>query len=160
MKNKKIMLIFFVVGMLVPLSGFSQIVRQSFEQLDDLQKSQKRFVVVFINTDWCSYCQVMKNTTFKDEKIVELLNQNFWFVDLNAEEKRNIIFNGYTFKFRPTGNSTGIHELAEQLATLDGEVTYPTLCVLNANYEIIFQYNQLLSANDLKLLLKKMLKSA
>lgn len=146
--------------MLFPLTSFSQIALQPIDQLDYLQKNQNRFVVVFIHTDWCKYCQAMKNTTFKDEEIAELLNQNFWFVDFNAEKKRDITFNGHIYKFRPTGNNTGIHELAEQFTTFNGVVTYPSICILNPNHEIIFQYNQFLSANDLKSLLNKILKIA
>ena len=86
MKNPKLYLIFLIVGILFPLTGFSQIISQSFEKLAGLQKTQNRFVVVFIHTDWCKYCQAIKNTTFKDKEIAALLNQNFWFVDLNAEE--------------------------------------------------------------------------
>ena len=159
MKNPKLYLIFLIVGILFPLTVFSQIISQSFEQLAGLQKTQNRFVVVFIHTDWCKYCQAMKNTTFKDKEIAGLLNQNFWFVDLNAEEKSDITFNGQTYKFRPTGNNTGIHELAEQFTSLNGEAAYPSICILNSDFEIIFQYNQLLSINDLRLLLNNLLKT-
>ena len=148
------------MGILFPLTGFSQIVSQSFEQLYGLQKAQSRFVVVFIHTDWCKYCQAMKNITFKDKEIVELLNQKFWFIDFNAEEKRGITLNGQTFKFRPTGINTGIHEFTEQFAILNDEVTYPSIYILNPNHEIIFQCNQFLSANDFKLLLLNILKLA
>ena len=131
MKNPKLFLIFLIVGILFPLTVFSQIISQSFEQLAGLQKTQNRFVVVFIHTDWCKYCQAMKNTTFKDKEIAALLNQNFWFVDFNAEEKSDINFNGKTYRFRPTGNNTGIHELVEKLTIPDGNTSYPILCILN-----------------------------
>ena len=159
MKNPKLYLISFIIGILFPLTGFSQIVSKSFEQLDGLQKTQNRFVVVFIHTDWCKYCQAMKNTTFKDKEIAALLNQNFWFLDLNAEEKSDITYKGQTYKFRPTGNNTGIHELAEKFTTPNGEAAYPSICILNPDLEIIFQYNQLLSINDLRLLLDNLLKT-
>ena len=137
MKKKKLLLICFVMVMLFPLIIYSQIVRQSFEQLDNLQKTQNRFVVVFIYTDWCKYCQAMKNTTFKDKEIAALLNQNFWFVDLNAEEKSDISYNGQTYKFRPTGNNTGIHELVEKFTMPNGEAAYPSICILNPDFEIL-----------------------
>ena len=123
--------------MLFPLTSFSQIALQPIEQLDHLQKNQNRFVMIFIHTDWCKYCQAMKNITFKDKEIVELLNQNFWFIDFNAEEKKSITFNGQTFKFRPTGINTGIHEFTEQFAKLNDEVTYPSIYILNPNYDSI-----------------------
>jgi thioredoxin-related protein len=159
MKNPKLYLIFLILGILFPLTVFSQIISQSFEQLAGLQKTQNRFVVVFIHIDWCKYCQAMKNTTFKDKEIAALLNQNFWFVDLNAEEKSDITYNGQTYKFRPTGNNTGIHELVEKFTMPNGEASYPSICILNPDFEIIFQYNQLLSINDLRLLLNNLLKT-
>lgn len=136
-----------------PLFGFSQLQSYTFPQLDSLQKTEQRNIVVFIHTDWCRYCQSMKYTTFKDSRVVSLLNEKCWFADLNAEEKADIIFNGWTFRYKPTGNATGIHELAEQLGTISGKITYPVLCILNPDYEIIFQYDQFLSAADLTQLL-------
>lgn len=144
----------------LPLLAFSQLQSYSFAQLDSLQKTEKKNIVVFIHTDWCKYCQSMKNTTFKDKKVIQLLNENFWFADLNAEEKQDIIFNGHTFKYKPTGNNTGIHELAEQLGAINGKVSYPALCILNADYEIIFQYDQFLSSADLLKVLNEILKNS
>lgn len=143
---QKVMLIAVV---LFPFSALAQPKSYSFAELYNLQKTEKKNTLVFIHTDWCRYCQSMKNTTFKDKEIIRLINEQFWFADLNAEEKQDIIFNGYTFKYKPTGSSTGIHELAEQLATINGKVSYPALCILNAEHEIIFQYDQFLSSADL-----------
>lgn len=84
-------------------SVIAQIKTFQFEQIDSLQRIESRNIFVFIHTDWCKYCQAMKYTTFKNDRIINLLNENFYFVDLNAEEKRNIDFNNYTFKFKPTG---------------------------------------------------------
>lgn len=145
-----------VSAILLPNICFSQITAVKFEQLDSLQKIEKRNIAVFIHTDWCKFCQTMQNTTFKDENIIKQLNEKFYFIDLNAEEKKSIFFNGYTFKYQPTGTNTGIHELAEQLATFDKTVAYPTLCFLNANYEIIFQYNQFINSSNLNILLTRL----
>ena len=134
-------------------SLFAQIKTVRFEQIDSLQKIEKRNVVVFIHTDWCNYCQTMKNTTFKNDSIIHKLNNQFYFIDFLAEEKRNIVFNGRTFKYKPTGTNTGIHELAEQLATVDNKIAYPTICFLNTNNEIIFQYNQFINTTDLSTIL-------
>lgn len=147
-----------IVVLCLPLKASAQLQSYSFAQLDSLRNSEKKCVVVFIQTDWCRYCQAMKNTTFKDKKVIEMLNENFWFADLNAEEKGSIIFNGYKFNYKPTGNNTGIHELAEQLGTVDGKVSYPTLCILNNDFEVIFKYDKFLSSTDLLEVLHKVLK--
>lgn len=126
-----------------------------FEQIDSLQKLEKRNLVVFIHTDWCKYCQSMLNTSFKNDRIIKLLNSKFYFIKLNAEVQREIQFNNHSYNFKPTGSNTGIHELAEQLASIAGNVSYPTLCILNPENEIMFQHNQFINAKYLHALLTK-----
>ncbi|WP_035652668.1 MULTISPECIES: thioredoxin family protein [unclassified Flavobacterium] len=151
---KKLFLLIFFFG--ISATGFCQLKSNSFEEIDRLQQIQKRKIIVFIHTDWCQFCQRMKATTFKNQEIIQKLNSDFYFIDFNAEEKRDISFNNHVFKFQPSGNNVGVHELALQLGTINNQITYPTLCVLNEKNEIIFQYNIYLSANDFKILLEKL----
>ncbi|MFV8325628.1 thioredoxin family protein [Flavobacterium sp. ZS1P14] len=137
-------------------SGFAQLNLVSFEQIDSLQNIQKRKVIVFIHTDWCQFCHVMKNTTFKNESIIRELNDNFYFIDFNAEEKRTILFNKATFRFKSTGNNSGIHELAIPLGTINKQLNYPALCILNSENEIIFQDNSYIKPKEFTLLLEKL----
>ena len=151
---KKLAIIIFFLGM--TSSGFCQLQNRTFEEIEALQQIQNRKTIIFIHTDWCQYCQRMKSTTFKNNEIMESLNSNFYFIDFNAEEKRDIIFNTQTFKYQPTGNNVGVHELALQLGAINNQIIYPVLCVLNEKNEIILQYNNFLSPSDLKLLLEKL----
>ncbi|WP_163400184.1 thioredoxin family protein [Flavobacterium fluviatile] len=151
---KKLSLLIFFLG--ITSNGFCQLKNRTFEEIDGLQQIQKRKTIVFIHTDWCQYCQRMKSTTFKNNEIIESLNSNFYFIDFNAEEKRDITFNKQTFKFQPTGNNVGVHELALQLGTLNNQIVYPVLCVLNEQNEIILQYSNYLSPGDFKQLLEKL----
>lgn len=131
----------------------AQLKKYQFSQLDSLQKLEKRSFIFFIHTDWCNYCQMMKNTTFKNNLVIQELNNNYYFVDLNAEEKSVIQFGGHFYKFKPSGINTGIHELAEKLATMNEMVSYPTICILNPNFEIVFQYNQFINSIDFSTIL-------
>ncbi|MBE8727582.1 thioredoxin family protein [Flavobacterium hungaricum] len=149
-------LLLFIIFFGITSTGFCQLKQHSFEEVDSLQQTQKRKMIVFIHTDWCQFCQRMKAATFRDKEIIEKLNSNFYFVDLNAEEKQDITFQNQTFKFKPSGNNVGVHELALQLGTINNQITYPVLCVMNEKKEIIFQYNSYLSPKDFKLLLKKL----
>ncbi|KFF07503.1 thioredoxin family protein [Flavobacterium reichenbachii] len=151
---KKLFLIIFFFG--ITSTGFCQLKSSRFEEIDSLQQIQKRKTIVFIHTDWCQFCQRMKSTTFKNQEIINTLNSDFYFIDFNAEEKRDISFNNQRFKYRPSGNNVGVHELALQLGTISNQITYPVLCVLNEKNEIIFQYNFYLSTSDFKILLGKL----
>ncbi len=151
---KKLFLFIFFFG--ISAAGFCQLKSNSFEEIEALQQNQKRKIIVFIHTDWCQFCQRMKVTTFKNKEIIEKLNSDFYFIDFNAEEKRDITFNKQLFKYKPSGNNVGVHELAMQLGTINNQITYPTLCVLNEKNEIIFQYNLYLGTKDFKVLLDKL----
>lgn len=141
---------------LLSTQGFAQINTYQFEQLDSLQKIEKRKVVVFIHTDWCKYCQAMKNTTFKNPGIIREMNGQFYFIALDAEYKHDISYFGQTFSYKPTGLNAGTHDLANALGTQNGIVSYPGLCILNENNEIIFQHNQFMNADDLLHILEKL----
>ena len=151
---KKLVLIIFFLG--IVSTGFCQLKSRTFEAIDSLQQIQKRKIIVFIHTDWCQFCQRMKSTTFKNQEIIDILNSDFYFIDLNAEEKRDISFNNQVFKYQPSGNNVGINELAIQLGTINNQIVYPVLCVLNDKNEIILQYSNYLNATDFKLILEKL----
>lgn len=155
----KIFLTFFIIWTYNEMQAqtlFTSIKTHQFEQIDSLQNTQKRNILVFIHADWCKYCQHMKITTFKDESIIKMINDKFYLIDFNAEYRRNIKFNKHTFKFKPTGIYTGTHELAEQLGTVGSMLSYPTLCFLNSDNEIIFQYTQFINSKNLQIILNRL----
>lgn len=129
--------------------SFSQLHSYRFEEIDSLQKIEKRPLLVFIHTSWCQYCALMKNTTFKNTQVIELLNKKYYFIDFNAEEKRSITFNGTTFRYKPNGFNTGINQLAIELAAINGKLSYPTLCFLNSDYEITYQVDFYINSSEL-----------
>ena len=82
----------------------------------------------------------MEATTFHNDSIITLLNEQFYFVKLNGETKDEIRFRNRTFSFKPSGASSGVHELAEQLGIVDGQLNYPTISIVNKQNEIVFQH--------------------
>lgn len=135
------------------LGAVAQLKQYDFSQVDSLQGTGKKPLVVFIHTDWCNYCAAMKKSTFKNKKVTRKLNDNFYFVALNAEDKKDITFKGRTFKYKPTGTNTGLHELAAQLTSSNAETAYPTLCFLNDQNEIIYLHKNYINAKELTVLL-------
>ncbi|WP_394759281.1 thioredoxin family protein [Flavobacterium sp.] len=129
--------------------GFSQLQLSKFEEIDSLQKVEKRKIIVFIHTDWCKYCHAMRDKTFKNPTVIKEINEQFYFVDFDAEETRKIVFNNHNFVFKPNGSNSGIHELAIELGTINNQINYPVLCVLNEKSEIVFQHNSYLNAKQL-----------
>lgn len=136
--------------------GFAQLKIHSFEEAEKLSKENPKPFVVFIHTSWCKYCKMMENSTFKNPETIRLLNNDFYFIALDAENKEDIQFNNHKFQFKPKGKNTGIHELATELATIDSQVVYPTITVLQPDLSIEFQKHSFLNAKELLAILKKM----
>jgi thioredoxin-related protein len=151
--QKTVLTLLFLI-MAIPLS-FAQLKTHSFEEVEQLSKENPKPIVVFIHTSWCKYCKIMENSTFKNPAVIKELNENFYFISLDAEKKREINFNNHTFRFKPTGTNTGIHELATALATIDDRVVYPTLTVLDTDYTILLQKHSYLNAKSVLSILER-----
>jgi len=146
----------FFTLMVLSLSFFGQLQSYQFEAVDSLWQSENRPLVVFLHTDWCRYCEAMKQKTLQNEDVISLLNDDFYYLPFDAESEENINFRGHQFSFEPTGRRTGIHSLAKALGTIDGEIAYPSLIVLNEEYEIVFQYAGFMNARSMRKLLESL----
>ncbi|PHI19473.1 thioredoxin [Lewinellaceae bacterium SD302] len=87
---------------------------------------KKMFIDVY--TDWCHWCKVMDDKTFSEAEVIDYLNDNFYPVKFNAEQKEPITFKGQTYEYTPAGRR-GIHLLA--YALLNKQASYPSFVVLD-----------------------------
>jgi len=140
-----------VILFLFANQNFAQLNTHTFEQAEKLSIENPKPFVIFIHTDWCKICKIMKNTTFKSKGIIEQLDKNFYFISFNAEDKKDIKFNKNTFNFKPKGKNSGVHELAELLSNQ----TYPTITILNSDYSILTQIESFVNAKTLLKILEK-----
>lgn len=152
---KKNILLLFLLLSAIP-SGFAQLKPHTFQEAEQSALENPKPFVIFIHTAWCTYCKMMEHSTFKNKQVIETLNDNYYFVPFDAESTEAIIFNNHTFSFQPTGTKTGIHELATALATIKGQVVFPTLTILDNEKSIIFQQHSLIRAVDLLSILQKL----
>ncbi|MDX1629281.1 MAG: DUF255 domain-containing protein [Fulvivirga sp.] len=106
----------------------------TFEEAIEKSKTEKKKIFIDVYTDWCGWCKVMDKNTFSDPTVAKYLNENYYPVKLDAEQKEEINFKGNTFKYVPSGRR-GYHELAAAL--LQGKMSYPSFVILNEKYEII-----------------------
>ncbi len=149
MKYVITILIFFVSHHLLSQSNDVKLLSYTFEQVEQLQKKKQKPVVVFIHTSWCKFCFAMKENTFTNPQVIRLLNENFYFISLDAEFKEPIQYMGHEFKYKKTSASSGIHKLAETLATTAKGISYPTTVILSSGNTIDEQIDSYLSVNQM-----------
>jgi thioredoxin-related protein len=109
---------------------------QAVQRLDADQKAGKKGKKIFIDiyTDWCGWCKKMDKETFEAPSIAAYLNEHFYPVKFNAEQREPVKFRTHTFNFVAQGNR-GYHELAASL--LEGNMSYPTVVFLNERVEML-----------------------
>lgn len=101
--------------------------------LDDAQvamKNQPKKVWIDVYTDWCGWCKRLDQTTFKNPNVIKYMNEHFYAVKLDAEQKTDIRFLGKMYKTSPSNRT---HPFAEEL--LKGQMSYPTSVVLEENFQ-------------------------
>lgn len=152
--RKALFILLFAIGFSV--SGFTQLKTYSFEEAEKLCTQNPRSYFIFIKTDWCKFCRMMEKSTFKNQEIVKILNDKFYFITLDAATKNEIIFNKRTFHFQPNGIHSGTHELALELANVNGEISYPTSVILSSDFEIMGQKKGFVDSKALSLFFEKL----
>ena len=123
----------------------------TWEEAVKASETEKRKIFVDIYTDWCGWCKEMDKTTFNASNIAKYLNDDFYAVKLNAEQKQDILFKEHTFKFVKQG-SKGYHQLAYEL--LNGRMSYPTVIVLDEDFARILIAPGYQKANEFEYVLK------
>lgn len=136
MKKRVWIALFGLFGLLAVEAQAQTNLWTSFEDLTDSLRKERRPVLVFIHTDWCTYCKMMDLRTFSDASVASKLQGKFYCVRLNAEETQPLTFLQRTYKFKPTGVKTGVHELAQVLGTEKGKLSYPTTVFFDQNLQL------------------------
>lgn len=103
-------------------------------------------VFIDVYTDWCGWCKRMDATTFKDERVQEILSSEYYPVKFDGEARRDIEFQETVFKYVASGRR-GYHELAAAL--LQGKMSYPTVVFLDANMNMIQPLPGFRQANEI-----------
>jgi thioredoxin-related protein len=76
----------------------------------------------------------MDKATFQNPEVAAYMNEHYYNVKFDAEQKESIEMLGNTFEFVPQGKR-GYHELAAAL--LNGKMSYPTVIFMNDKFEML-----------------------
>lgn len=108
----------------------------TWDQAVEKTKVEKKKIMIQIYTKWCPWCKQMDKTTFDKSHIADYLNEKFYTVKFNAEQKEPIEFQGKVYKYVSPGNGKrGYHEFASFLTM--GRMSYPSTVFFDENLNSI-----------------------
>ena len=128
-----VILIFFIG---LSFSGFGQnrVQWHTLEEAVEKSKVEKRKILIDVYTDWCGWCKKMDKATFQQDKIAKYINEHYYAVKLDGEQKADIQFKEQVFKYQKSGRR-GYHEFAA--AIMGGKMSYPTVVFLDEQMNVI-----------------------
>lgn len=141
---------------LYPLRHYGQerIIWTSFQELDSLLSIAPKETVIFIHTDWCSYCRKMEKEVFSKKEIYERLNKDFYIIKLDAESVEDITFDQNIWKPKNQKKKIGqYHPLASLLLT-NQKMIFPSIFRFNKKFQIKNLKQKYLSPKELSNFLK------
>lgn len=106
-------------------------IEEAVNKLED----DPRKIFVDIYTDWCGFCRRMNNNTFSHPVIIEILNNKFHPVKLNAEQEEPIEFQGREYINENPGERRSAHNFA--VALLQGQMSYPSFAFFDEELNLI-----------------------
>jgi len=110
------------------ISSEEKINWMSWEEAIEKNKDNPKKVFIDVYTEWCGWCKKMDSSTFADPAIVKYMNDNFYAVKFDAEQKEAIEWEGNTYAFEKSGRR-GAHQLAK--AMLNDRMGYPSFVLLD-----------------------------
>lgn len=110
-------------------------------------EKRKKKTLVYIGTDWCNACKVMKRTGFLDDSSAAFIKEKFDLVDFNPEDTNTVIYKGVTYT-NPHAPQFPFHQLTLELTRKN--FVLPSLVVLDEDMNIIDAVPYFINATFMK----------
>jgi thioredoxin-related protein len=127
---QKVTLFLLIIAMFLSVCSFNNAGKEKIQWLTvaEMQiafSKSPRPILIDVYTSWCGWCKVMDKETYRNNKVVNYINEHFYAVKLDAEDKDAFIWLGEKYDYNPQykANSLAVY-------LLDGQMSFPTTVFL------------------------------
>ena len=124
----------------------------SLEKFNSIFNENPKPILLYFSTNWCSYCMIQKKQLKKEDELLQILNNDIYFIEIDAETNQSIIFLGREYKSSSNGK---MHSFLEEFIDKKDQISYPYWVLISEEFKIEMKYTGLIKNKTLKLLLKK-----
>ena len=134
------------------LSSLNLEAQISLEKFNSIFNENPKPILLYFSTNWCSYCMIQKKQLKKEDELLQILNNDIYFIEIDAETNQSIIFLGREYKSSSNGK---MHSFLEEFIDKKDQISYPYWVLISEEFKIEMKYTGLIKNKTLKLLLKK-----
>lgn len=102
----------------------------TLEQAFQAIQKEPRKILVDVYTGWCGWCKVMDQKTFNDPKVIAYVNEKYYAVKLDAEQREDIAIGDKKYIWQNGYNQAGV-------ALLQNKMSFPTIVYLDEKFNMI-----------------------
>jgi len=107
---------------------------------------ERKNILIDIYSDRCKYTFAQDNDRFGSKEVTDYINKNFYCVRFNPEHENLVEWNGRKYTMIRKGELK-VNAFAYNL--LNGKMTYPSMVLMNTNYQRINTVKGYLNTDDI-----------
>lgn len=106
----------------------------TIEQAEAAQKANPKKILIHIYATWCRWCKMQDSVTYRNPDIVQYINENYYPVKFNAENKQTVTYKGVKYQYLQDETHLA-HDFTRYL--LNGKLSYPAIVILGESGNVL-----------------------